>query len=162
MTDVAPVSVSRRIPAEPEAIFALLADPDRHQEIDGSGMLRGAIDPAPVTALGDVFAMKMHHAEMGNYEMNNTVVEFEPGRVIAWEPSRRDDESAPSWHYRWRYELVPGDDGGTMVTESFDYSRSPEELREATQNGTCWIDPMTETLERLQRIWTPAEVPSAG
>lgn len=162
MTDVAPVSVSRRIPAGSEAIFAVLTDPNRHQEIDGSGMLRGAIDPSPVTALGDVFAMKMHHSEIGNYEMNNTVVEFEHGRVIAWEPSRRDDADAEPWHYRWRYELTPSDEGGTVVTESFDYSRSPAELREATKDGTCWIDPMTDTLERLERICTSVGSPGAA
>jgi uncharacterized protein YndB with AHSA1/START domain len=160
MTDVAPVSVSRRIPARPQEVFAILADPNRHFEIDGSGMLRGAIDAAPVSGLGDVFAMKMYHEEFGDYEMNNTVVEYQPDRLIAWEPARRDVDAEP-WHYRWRYELVPEEDGATVVTESFDLSRSPEEARQATKDGTVWTEAMTESLERLERLWTPAEAPNS-
>lgn len=151
MTDVAPVSVTRRIPASPQELFAVLADPDRHSEIDGSGMLRGAIDAVPVSAVGDVFAMRMHHDEFGDYEMNNTVVEFQPGRSIVWEPSRRDADAEP-WHYRWGYQLEPDTDGATLVTETFDLSHSPEEARRATDEGSCWVEAMTKTLERLERL----------
>ncbi len=48
------------------------------------------------------------------YRISNSVVEFEQGRLIAWR------------HFgghRWRYELEPTADGGTRVTETFDYSR---------------------------------------
>ena len=155
MTDIAPVSVSRRIPAKPHEIFAILSDPSRHLEIDGSGMLRGAIDAVPVSGLGDVFAMKMHHDEFGDYEMNNTVVEYQPDRLIVWEPARRDTEEG-HWHYRWGYELVPDEDGATVVTESFDLSRSPEEARQATKDGTVWTEAMTESLKRLESLLAPA------
>lgn len=157
MTDVAPVSVSRRISARPQDIFAIIADPNRHLDIDGSGMLRGAIDAVPVSGLGDVFAMKMHHEEFGDYEMSNTVVEYQQDRLITWEPSRRDG-AAESWHYRWRYELVPAEDGATLVTESFDLSHSPKEAFEATNEGTVWIEAITQTLDRLCAL---AEAPRA-
>jgi hypothetical protein len=157
--DIAPVSVSRRIPASAVEIFAILADPDRHSEIDGSGMLRGAVDPKPVSAVGDVFVMKMHHHEFGDYEMSNTVVEFQPNRLITWEPARLDAEP---WHYRWRYELVPGAGGGTDVTESFDLSHSPEAARQATHDGTVWIEAIEETLERLEHLCSRADTPKAG
>ncbi len=158
MTDDAPVSVSRRIPASPEMIFAVLADPNRHFGIDGSGMLRGAIDAVQISGLGDVFAMRMHNEQFGDYEMSNTVVEYERDRLIAWEPSRRDQESEP-WRYRWRYELVP-EEGVTIVTESFDLSRSPEDARHATKDGTVWIAAMTETLERLERLCSTGDAPA--
>lgn len=148
MSDVAPVSASKRIPARPAEIFAILADPSRHLEIDGSGMLRGAIDTEPVSGLGDVFAMKMHHHEFGDYEMSNTVVEYQPNRLIAWEPARRDAQAEP-WHYRWRYELEPEGGDVTVVTESFDLSHSPEEARQATKDGTVWTEAIYESLERL-------------
>jgi len=151
--DVAPVSASRRIPATPQAIFAILVDPGWHTEIDGSGMLRGAIDPVPVSGVGEVFAMRMHHDDMGDYEMNNTVVEFETDRVITWEPSRRDID-VEHWHYRWRYELEPAGDGATLVTESFDLSHSPEEAREATQDGAVWMEAMAASLEHLEHLCT--------
>ncbi len=51
MTDVAPVSVLGAIGARPQTVFTILVDPSRHVEIDGSGMLRGAIDAAPVSGL---------------------------------------------------------------------------------------------------------------
>jgi hypothetical protein len=44
-----PVAVSRRVCAPAHGIFQVLADPVRHPELDGSGMLRGAVgrtDPA--------------------------------------------------------------------------------------------------------------------
>ena len=37
-------SVERFIPASPDAIFDLLADPSRHQEIDGSGTVKGTAE----------------------------------------------------------------------------------------------------------------------
>jgi len=46
-----PVRVSRRIEAPPADIFRVLADPQRHLEIDGSGMLRGAVSDAVVTGV---------------------------------------------------------------------------------------------------------------
>jgi len=46
---------SRRLPRD---IFRVLADPRRHLEIDGSGMLRGAVSGAAVTGVGDVFTMR--------------------------------------------------------------------------------------------------------
>ena len=55
------VAVSRRIEAPAVDIFAILADPRRHTELDGSGMLRGAVTATPVTGVGDVFVMRMYH-----------------------------------------------------------------------------------------------------
>lgn len=36
--------------------------------------------------MGDVFVMKMYFTELGEYEMNNHVVEYEPDRRIGSEP----------------------------------------------------------------------------
>jgi hypothetical protein len=41
-----PITVSRRIGAPVRVIFPILADPGRHRELDGSGMVR-AWCPAP-------------------------------------------------------------------------------------------------------------------
>jgi uncharacterized protein YndB with AHSA1/START domain len=74
------VSVERVIPAPPEKIFDLLADPARHREIDGSGTVR---DPGSTERLklGSTFDMKM---KMGvPYTMTNTVVEFEDNKLCA-------------------------------------------------------------------------------
>jgi hypothetical protein len=81
-----PVKVSRRIGATAAAIFGVLADPGRHVVLDGSGMVRGAVTATPICGVGDVFVMKMFFAELGDYEMNNHVVEYELDRRIGWEP----------------------------------------------------------------------------
>ena len=49
------------------------------------------------------------------YAVRNEVVEFEPDRLIAWRH--------PGKHV-WRWQLEPVD-GGTKVTETFDYRPSP-------------------------------------
>jgi hypothetical protein len=49
-------------------------------------MLRGAVTTAPVSGVGDAFIMRMYFSELGDYEMNNHVVEYELDRRIGWEP----------------------------------------------------------------------------
>lgn len=154
-----PASVSRRIDASAGALFAILTDPALHPEIDGSGMLRephsGA---AALSAVGDVFALRMHNDVIGDYVMTNTVVEYEPGRRITWAPLMTESSHAEgkplvgvSGGHRWGYELRPDGDG-CVVTEIADFSGALEWLREATNDGKNWIPAMTESLERLARL----------
>ena len=114
-----PVRVSRRIEAPAADIFRVLADPRRHLEIDGSGMLRGAVADAVITGVGDIFTMRMYYSEHGDYEMDNHVVEFEQDRRIGWEPwaGRGHPDTAPGstaearWGHVWSYELTPDGPG---------------------------------------------------
>jgi uncharacterized protein YndB with AHSA1/START domain len=77
------VTVERVIPAAPEAIFDLLADPSRHREIDGSGTVRDAKAGSERLGLGSSFGMSM---KMGlPYSMVSTVIEFDENRLIAWQ-----------------------------------------------------------------------------
>jgi hypothetical protein len=142
-------------------IFQLLADPARHTELDGSGMLRGAVTTAPVTGVGDVFVMSMYFKALGDYEMNNHVVEFEPGRRIGWEPEAgrghpgaATEEGGGRWGQRWSYELVPDGPGATIVTETYDCSRAPAEARAGMDDGAVWTGVMARTLERLDAACT--------
>jgi hypothetical protein len=153
--EIAPVAVSRRIPASADAIFAILADPGRHTELDGSGMLRGAATDQAVTAAGDVFVLNMSFSRLGDYQMANHVVEFEPGRRIAWEP-RRHDIDAPPWGHRWGFTLAPDGPAVTVVTHDYDCSRAPAPERESMANGRMWIEAMTKTLENLATAATAA------
>ena len=73
--DVGTVAVSRRIETPVDELFARLADPTKHPGFDGSGMLRDGSGNKPVSGVGEVFTMKMHNDEMGDYEMRNDVVE---------------------------------------------------------------------------------------
>jgi hypothetical protein len=83
--EIKPIEVSRRIEAPAAAIFEVLADPQRHRDFDGSGMLQGAVLDRPISDVGDTFTMKMHRLG-DDYLMLNYVVEFEPDRRIFWEP----------------------------------------------------------------------------
>jgi hypothetical protein len=154
-----PVSVSRRIEAPAQELFRILADPARHPGIDGSGMLTQAVGSSVVTGAGDTFTMRMHNAEMGDYEMINHVVEYQRDRRIGWEPvlsaaSRAEDQAGigdRSGPPRWIYELLPAGPGATIVTEIYDCTRAPEWLRKAVKNGHRWVPSMTTTLENLDQ-----------
>ena len=155
-----PVAVSRRISAPAHDIFQVLANPARHQEFDGSGMLRGPVSATMISGAGDVFVMKMYFSELGNYEMNNHVVEYEQDRRIGWEPEagRGHPNAAPGspdparWGQRWSYQLSPDGPGATVVTEIYDCSRAPEEERAGMDNGNVWVPAMAQTLERLDSV----------
>jgi uncharacterized protein YndB with AHSA1/START domain len=161
-TGYEPVTVSRRIAAPVADIFRILADPRWHTELDGSGMLRGAVSDVPVGALGDVFVMRMYYRAYGDYEMNNHVVAYEPNRRISWEPEagRGHPDSQPGstsprrWGHRWGYELTSDGPGATVVTEIYDCSRVPEDERAAIDGGRIWIDSMIKTLARLEALCT--------
>lgn len=109
------VSVKRVIRASPEVIFDVLADPARHAEIDGSGMVQNIRGESKRLELGSKFGMDMKMGPLP-YRISNTVKEFEENRLIAW---------AHFGGHRWRYELEAVDVDGaaaTEVTESFDWS----------------------------------------
>jgi Polyketide cyclase / dehydrase and lipid transport len=146
-------TVERLINAPAAAIFDLLADPARHQEIDGSGTVKGLSDDAKAgsqrLALGSKFGMSM---KMGiGYTMENTVVEFEDNVRIAWQPRPTQKLMAAFIGGRiWRYQLV-AQDGGTLVRESWDISQEKQPwtirgLRSKT------VDSMTKTLERIAQV----------
>jgi uncharacterized protein YndB with AHSA1/START domain len=140
-------SVERVIKAAPEAIFALIADPSRHHEIDGSGTVRDAKNMPSEVKLGAKFGMSM---KLGvPYSTVSTVIEYEPSRRLAW-------QTHPALVGRfaggriWRYELEPVD-GGTLVRETWDISqeRGKAMVRPARAKT---IDAMTKTLERIEQI----------
>lgn len=133
------VSVSRTIAATPAAIFAVLSDPSLHAVIDGSGTVQGAHSNERQLRLGSKFSMGMR---MGvPYRISNEVVEFEQDRLIAWRHLGG---------HRWRYELRPVD-GGTEVTETFDWStsRAPKGI-ELAGYPRRHVPNMERTLERLE------------
>ena len=144
-----PVTVSRRIGAPASLIFSALATPSRHLEFDGSGMLRATDYEGAVRGVGDVFLMRMYNDEFGDYVMRNEVVEFEPDRRIAWAPQRHDVDDDDDWRHRWRFELEPDGPDATVVTETYDLSRSPDEAKRIMRDGTVWLDGMRVSLERV-------------
>ena len=153
------VSVSRKIRAPAETLFTLLRHSANHPIIDGSGMVKEAPSDTLISRVGDVFTMKMHNDEMGDYEMDNHVVEYELNRRIGWEPvlraaSRAEDQSSigDRARHRWVFDLVADGPGSTFVTETFDCTHSPAWLRKAVKGGARWLDSMAATLEKLEKL----------
>jgi len=147
------VSVERVIPAPPDKIFDLLADPARHRDIDGSGSVREAKQGSQRLALGSKFGMSM---KMGiPYSMVNEVIEFDENRCIAWQTRAPQSWSAKLGGGRiWRYELEPVD-GGTRVRESWDISQEAGLSKPLVKRGRGHtITNMEKTLARIQEIVT--------
>jgi hypothetical protein len=111
--------VRRVIEATAATVFEALSDPNVQAEIDGSGMLKGAVDPKPLTQVGDVFTMKMHQPELGDYVMENTVFLFEKDVRIGWEPQR---QGQPPRGSRWSWELDVVDSERSGLTQIYDWS----------------------------------------
>lgn len=107
------IQASRLVKATPQQIFDLLADPRKHSLIDGSGSVQSARVNAPERlSLGAKFGMDM---KIGlPYRITNEVVEFDEPKQIGWRHMGG---------HIWRYVLEPAD-GGTMVTEQFDWTHS--------------------------------------
>ena len=102
------------INARADKIFAILSNPHRHKEIDGSATIQENISGPDELVLGSKFGMKMH---LGiDYRIMNTVVEYKENELIAWRHLGR---------WIWRYELVNIGPQTTEVTETFDASRAP-------------------------------------
>lgn len=125
-------------------IFAIVGDPHRHPELDGSGTVRDVAIKGPHhLSVGDKFTVGMTQYGLP-YKITSTVTELQDGKVVEWRH--------PLGH-RWRWELVeasPGDDTITEVTETFDYSTVKLPLMITAfgydrMNG----DGITATLERL-------------
>jgi hypothetical protein len=102
------------INAPAEKIFAILSNPHRHKEIDGTKTIQENISGPDKLILGSKFGMKMR---LGiNYRILNTVVEYKENSLIGWRHVGR---------WIWRYELVNIGPQMTQVTETFDASRAP-------------------------------------
>lgn len=153
MTDQVDVeAVERFIPAAPEAIFALISDPNRHRDFDGSGMVREAKRVPDHLTLGSTFGMSMHLVLP--YSMVSTVIEYEENRRLAWQTR------GPMWigsHFGgriWRYELEPVS-GGTRVRESWDISQESAVTKPLVRRGAADTRKnMAATLARIEELVT--------
>jgi YD repeat-containing protein len=119
--DTGPHTVTRQVVVNAPAaeLFAMLADPHRHGEVDGSGTVQQGVRGPERLSEGAKFsvAMKMYGFP---YRITSHVTKFEDGRLIEW-------RHPGGHHWRWTFDEA---DGRTTVTETFDYtaSRSPKVL----------------------------------
>jgi len=122
-------------------VFALIADPHRHPELDGSGTVRDIPVTGPERlSEGAKFSVGMRQYGVP-YKITSTVTAFEGDHLIEWQH--------PFGH-RWRWELHEIEPDTTQITETFDYStaKSPKLLElfgQPAKNGVG----ITKTLEAL-------------
>jgi hypothetical protein len=136
------VTSSAVVAAPPAEVFALLANPHRHHEFDGSGTVRAAVSGPQRLALGDRFGMRCGSgcptgSPTGSSSSRRTGAS--PG---ATRPAR---SGATSWS---------PSTGGTRITETFDFRGSPVargiELAGMHRNNARSI---RDTLRRLRQIF---------
>jgi uncharacterized protein YndB with AHSA1/START domain len=151
------LSVDRVIDAPAAALFSVVADANRHAEIDGSGSLVKAKPDSPqALTMGSTFGMSMKAGVP--YSMSNTVIEFEPGRRIAWQTVFAGRLGRFIGGRIWRYEFEPVD-GGTKVTETWDISHDKQRviLKRVGPLVNETAAGMRRTLDRLAEVVdTPA------
>jgi len=110
-------SASIIINAPVTRVFDVVANPHLHAVIDGSKSVKSVIYGPERLSLGDKFGMNM---QIGiKYKITNTVVEYEENKVIAWRHLGR---------WIWRYEFREISPNQTVVTESFDGTKTPLNL----------------------------------
>jgi uncharacterized protein YndB with AHSA1/START domain len=107
------ISRSVQVAAPVAEIFALIVDPHRHPDIDGSGTVRDVDVRGPHRlSAGDKFTVGMTQYGLP-YKITSTATAVEENRLVEWQH--------PLGH-RWRWELSEVSPGTTKVTETFDYS----------------------------------------
>lgn len=160
------VTASTTIEATREAVFAVLADPSAHADVDGIGWVGRSLDGDRITAAGQVFRMAMYHENHPDkdYEMANRVEVFDPPRAVAWQPGQGPDQSGNlsgnselvfgGWI--WRYDLAPAGPGGTEVTLTYDWSTVPAHIREYIQFPPFPVEHLTNSLHHLAELATSA------
>ena len=121
------IEVGRTIPASAGDIFAVLANPDGHVQIDASGMLMSA-EGEPATKVGDTFLVHMdrealNDVPLGQYSVSIRIVTFEKDREIAW--TIEHPLIDPSIGHVYGYTLEPVE-SGTLVTSYYDWSNVHE------------------------------------
>jgi hypothetical protein len=135
--------VTRRVSVRASSadVFALVADPHRHPELDGSGTVRDVPVTGPERlSEGAKFSVGMKQYGVP-YKITSTVTAFEADHLIEWRH--------PLGH-RWRWELDETKPGTTQITETFDYStaKAPKLLELFGQPAKNGIG-ITKTLEGL-------------
>lgn len=138
------ITVSRVIDAPVERVFAFLADPDRHPEIDGSGQLRRSRTHTALTDVGEVFTTEMHDDEAGNYRADNVVTTYVRDQAIGWAPGPEGGE--PTGH-TYTFRLTPRGPDRTLVTQTYDWAAVADDL--VPEFPTTSRDELAAGLDRM-------------
>ena len=151
------IEVRRAIAADPAEIFAVLRDPQGHVRIDSSGMLMSATGE-PASAVGDQFVVHMDREALndfplGLYDVTVEITRYQQDREIAWTILGQLD---PPIGHVYGYRLEPFD-GGTIVTQYYDWSEIHPKWREADIFPIISETALRATLGILARTVAPGK-----
>ena len=149
------VTATITIEAPPEAVFAVLADPSSHADIDGTGWVQGDLDGDRITAAGQVFRMAMYHENHpdGEYRIANLVEVFDQPNAIGWKPGTESETGELSFGgWTWRYDLEATGPSGTRVTLTYDWSAVGPEVREYLHFPPFGMDHLDRSLQHLSDL----------
>lgn len=143
--DVGDKQVSRRVVvnAPVSELYALVANPHRHHELDGSGTVGDNISGPSHVTTGDTFSTHMKQFGM-KYQTTSTVTKAEENRVIEWKLGIGQ---------KWRWEFEELDASTTRVTETWDIREIPAVAAIGMKIGGMYgrnARGIEETLRRLQ------------
>lgn len=115
--DAGDKQVSRRVTVNAPAseLYALVANPHRHHELDGSGTVGENISGPEQLNVGDEFSTHMKQFGM-KYSTTSTVTQAEENRVVEWKLGIGQT---------WRWEFEELDASTTRVTETWDIREIP-------------------------------------
>jgi hypothetical protein len=153
------VSATLTVAVPAARVFAVLADPEAHSAIDGTGWVQEAVDGASLTEVGQVFRISMYHPNHpdGNYQMANEILVLDPPRAIGWRPgNEQDDGHLEFGGWTWRYDLVPLGPSETEVTLTYDWSAVPQYIREYLHFPPFAPEHLTNSLQHLAELAAPA------
>lgn len=115
------ITVSRTIPAPTQDVFAVLTNPERHPELDGSGFVVSDEKSDRITGTGQVFRMNMTGDHMGgDYQTDNTVTGYDPNHLVAWQTAPANTPP-PGWEWTW--ELTSQGSDSCEVSLTYDWSK---------------------------------------
>ena len=107
--DLPTAEVSTWIEAPPERVWPLVSDiglmPRLSRELQSVEWLDGVREPA----VGARFLGRSRHDALGEWSTTSYIVQYDPGRVLAWAVADPEQPSAT-----WRFTLHPGQGGTTL------------------------------------------------
>ena len=132
------------IAAPAEAVFELIADPQRQPEWDGNDNLGSAVDGQRIREAGTSFITTLTKG----VDRENHIVDFVEGRRIAWKPSEVGGEP---FGQKWVWEIEPIGDESCRARQTYDWTelRDPQRLPRAQSTQ---VDNLTASLEGLKRL----------
>lgn len=151
------ISSTRVIAAPASAIYALVASPEGHVQIDGSGMLVASPDSKPVTAVGDTFLMHMDRApladipDMGKYDVTVIITNIAEDQLVEWGILANDGKP---FGYVYGYALKAVGGHSTEVTTYCDWSGLSEKRKARIAFPIVPLSMMVKSLDNLEAIVT--------